>query len=172
MKKIFDWHSTLFPDVIEIKVGEYRTNESPIQVVSGAMGKQSVHFEAPPSHQAPREMKTFIEWFNYSRVPGAMGIKLAPIRAAIAHLYFESIHPFEDGNARIGRAIAEMALSQGLNRPVLMSLSDAIQSRKKAYYTQLERVQRTTEITDWITWFVYLVLEGQQRAESQIDFNL
>ncbi|CAN5462569.1 Fic family protein [soil metagenome] len=169
---LFDWHNTLLPDSDGINVGTYRTHESPMQVVSGAMGKQTIHFEAPPSRHVPQEMKTFISWFNSSQVQGATGIKLAPVRSAIAHLYFESIHPFEDGNGRIGRAIAEKALSQGLGRPVLMSLSDAIHSRKKAYYTQLEYAQRTTEITDWITWFVDLVLEAQQRAETQIDFTL
>ncbi|MFN2374602.1 MAG: Fic family protein [Cyclonatronaceae bacterium] len=169
---LFDWHRTLLPDSDWINVGAYRTNESPMQVVSGAIGKQTIHFEAPPSHLVPQEMKTYITWFNSSRVQGASGIKLAPVRSAIAHLYFESIHPFEDGNGRIGRAIAEKALSQGLGRPVLLSLSDAIQTRKKAYYTQLEYAQRTTEITDWITWFTDLVLEAQHRAEIQIDFTL
>lgn len=169
---LFDWHRTLLPESDGIHVGAYRTHESPMQVVSGAMGKQTVHFEAPPSRQVPHEMKTFITWFNSSQVSGAMGVKLAPVRSAIAHLYFESIHPFDDGNGRIGRAIAEKALSQGLGRPVLMSLSDAIQTRKKAYYSQLESAQRTTEVTDWVTWFVDLVLEGQQRAENQIDFTL
>lgn len=169
---LFDWHSTLLPESVGIHVGAYRTHESPMQVVSGAMGRQTVHFEAPASRHVPHEMKTFITWFNSSQVSGAKGVKLAPVRSAIAHLYFESIHPFDDGNGRIGRAIAEKALSQGLGRPVLMSLSDAIQTRKKAYYNQLESAQRTTEITDWITWFVDLVLEGQQRAENQIDFTL
>jgi len=169
---LFDWHSTLLPDSYGIHAGTYRTHESPMQIISGAMGRETIHFEAPPSHRVPQEMKTFITWFNSSRVKGATGIKHAPVRSAIAHLYFESIHPFEDGNGRIGRAIAEKALSQSLNRPVLMSLSDAIQSRKKAYYTQLENAQRSLEITDWITWFVDIVLEGQQRAENLIDFTL
>ena len=92
-------------------------------------------------------MARFIEWFNETAPGGKNEIKKAPIRSAIAHLYFESIHPFEDGNGRIGRAIAEKALSQGIGRPVLLSLSKAIESNRKAYYAELEKAQQLLEIT-------------------------
>ena len=99
-------------------------------------------------------------------------MKKAPIRSAIAHLYFETIHPFEDGNGRIGQAIAEKALTQGAGRPVLMSLSHTIEANKKAYYDALERAQRSNDITDWIQYFVNTILIAQSEAEDQIDFTL
>ena len=93
-------------------------------------------------------------------------------RAAISHLYFESIHPFEDGNGRIGRAIAEKALSQSLKRPILFSLSRSIESNKKAYYEHLKQAQRSNEITEWIAYFAQTILEAQIAAEREITFTL
>jgi len=92
--------------------------------------------------------------------------------AAIAHLYVESIRPFDDGNGRLGRAIAEKAISQGLGYPAVLSLSEVIMAHRKDYYTQLERAQKTLEITDWITWFVDMILLAQLDAENWIDFML
>ena len=103
-----------------------------MQVVSGSIGKEIVHFEAPPSSEIPHNIKAFIEWFNKTAPNGKKPIKHAPIRSAIAHLYFESIHPFEDGNGRIGRVIADKALSQSSGYPLLLSLSATIESNKKA----------------------------------------
>src|ERR1700722_15243496 len=114
-----------------------------MQIVSGAMGKEKVHFEAPPSERVAREMEGFIGWFNITGPGGKREIKKAVVRSAIAHLYFESIHPFEDGNGRIGRAIAEKSLSQGLGYPVFLSLSGTIEAHKKDYYDALEAVQKT-----------------------------
>jgi Fic family protein len=94
------------------------------------------------------------------------------VRSAIAHLYFESIHPFEDGNGLIGRALAEKALSQGIGRPVLLSLSRTIERNKNAYYDALSQAQRSNEITSWITYFVRTVLAAQTEAEEQIEFTL
>src|SRR5690606_12814565 len=98
--------------------------------------------------------------------------KLAPVRAAVAHLYFESIHPFDDGNGRLGRAISEKALSQGLRYPAVLSLSEVIMANRNEYYTQLERAQKTLEITDWVIWFVDMILVAQLNAEKWIDFTL
>lgn len=103
---------------------------------------------------------------------GKQEIKPAPVRSAIAHLYFESIHPFEDGNGRIGRALSEKALSQGLGHPVLLSLSKTIEANKKKYYDALKTAQCFNEVTRWITYFVHTVLEAQHDAEKQIDFVL
>ncbi len=96
----------------------------------------------------------------------------AAVRSAVTHLYFESIHPFEDGNGRIGRALAEKAFSQGLGRPALLSLSRVIEARRKEYYDALKEGQQSNEITSWVTWFINMALEAQIQAEEQIDFTL
>jgi Fic family protein len=113
-------------------------------------------------------MQRFLLWFNESQD----SIKKPIMRAAIAHLYFESIHPFEDGNGRIGRAIAEKALSQNIGRPVLFSLSKSMEAKKKAYYDALQKAQRSNEITEWMHYFVNTVLEAQIDAEQEIEFTL
>ena len=171
-EKLFAWHKMLLKEGKDYKVGDWREHEEPMQIVSGAMGKQKVHYEAPPSHQVPKEMERFIAWFNETGPGGSKEIKKAPVRSAIAHIYFETIHPFEDGNGRIGRAIAEKALSQGVGRPVLMSLSRTIEAKKSAYYDALEKAQRSNEITPWVIYFVTTTLEAQIEAEEQIDFTL
>jgi Fic family protein len=117
-------------------------------------------------------MKRFIEWFNKTAPGGKLEIKKIPVRAAVAHLYFESIHPFEDGNGRIGRAIAEKALSQGLGWPVLLSLSKTIEKRRKTYYDELKQAQSSLDITRWIEYFVKTVLEAQTEAEDMVSFTL
>ena len=167
-KELLGWHSMLMKGNTLIRVGQWRAHEEPMQIVSGAMGREVVHFQAPPSIQIPSEMERFIQWFNEAQDI----IKKPIIRAAIAHLYFESIHPFEDGNGRIGRAIAEKALSQSINRPVLFSLSKSIESNKNAYYEALKRAQRSNEITEWINYFVKTVLDAQVDAEEEIEFTL
>jgi Fic family protein len=170
-EKLFAWHEMLLAGSQGIHVGSWRTHEEPMQVVSGAIGREKVHYEAPPSSRVPMEMERFIDWFNQSPDSG-IGIKLAPLRCAIAHLYFESIHPFEDGNGRIGRAIAEKALSQGLGRPVLLSLSETIEADRKAYYEALKQAQRSRDVTDWVRYFTDVVLRAQIRAEAMIDFTV
>lgn len=162
----------LFPEPKDIRVGTWRAHEEPMQVVSGAMGREKVHFEAPPSATVPDEMARFIQWFNESAPGGPKEIKKATVRSAIAHLYFETIHPFEDGNGRIGRAIAEKALSQGIGRPVLLSLSRTIESNKKRYYDALSQGQQSNEISAWINYFVKTVLAAHTEAEEQIEFTL
>lgn len=171
-EQLFSWHQILMGQNKKLKVGAWRTHEEPMQVVSGAIGKEKIHFEAPPSSQVPREMKKFIEWFNNTAPGGKNKIKNAPVRSAIAHVYFESIHPFEDGNGRIGRAIAEKALSQTTGRPVMLSISQAIESDKKSYYSELEAAQRSNEITAWIKYFVATILDAQTQAKNQIEFTL
>ncbi|VAW87574.1 Fic domain protein, PA0574 type [hydrothermal vent metagenome] len=172
-EKLFQWHEMLLGGQRrKIDVGMWRTHEEPMQVISGPIGKWKIHFEAPASDKVSEEMARFIDWFNNTSPEGKEAIKNPVLRSAIAHLYFESIHPFEDGNGRIGRAIAEKTLSQGLGRPVLLSLSETIEAKKKDYYKALQSAQKTNEITNWIIYFSNVVLEAQTRAEKNIDFIL
>jgi len=169
---LFRWHSMLMGHRIDITSGTWRTGAEPMQVSSGAIGHVMIHFEAPPSGVVPLEMTRFIKWFNDSAPGAEREIIKAPVRSAIAHLWFESIHPFEDGNGRIGRAIAEKALAQGIGRPLLLSLSKAIEISRKEYYSELKKAQRTLEITSWINYFVRTVLRAQTEAEAEIEFTL
>lgn len=167
-----EWHSYLFTTQTHINVGNWRSHTKPMQVVSGRLDKPTVHFEAPPSTEIPREMQHFIKWFNDTAPNGKNPIKYAPIRSAISHIYFESIHPFEDGNGRIGRAIADKALSQSVGYPLLLSLSATIERNKKAYYSSLENGQKSNEITSWINYFIQVIIDAQQSAEALINFTL
>jgi len=169
---LFSWHKMLLESDEKIKVGAWRTDKEPMQVISGPIGKETVHYEAPPSSRVPKEMEKFFNWFNDSAPKGGKGLKEGPVRCAVSHLYFETIHPFDDGNGRIGRAVAEKALSQGVGRPVLLSLSETIKSNKKAYYDSLEKAQRSNEITDWLHYFVETILAAQTHTEKLIDFTL
>lgn len=169
---LFDWHRMLFSGYSGPWVGAWRISEDPMRVISGPMGRPKVHYEAPPSARVPDEMKRFILWFNDTAPGGPKEIKEAPLRAALVHLYFESIHPFEDGNGRIGRALAEKSLSQTTGRPVLLSLSQAIENKKSLYYDQLERAQKTMEITEWIRYFVQTILAAQEHAIAMVDFTV
>jgi Fic family protein len=169
---LFDWHTLLMQGSNILEIGQWRTYSEPMQVVSGAMGKEKIHFEAPPSAQVPTEMERFFEWFNNSTFEGKKPINNPLVRSAIAHLYFESIHPFEDGNGRIGRIIAEKALAQSIKRPILMSLSTAIERNKKIYYEALEKAQRSNEINEWIEYFAKTIIEAQKDFIESIEFLL
>lgn len=171
-EKLFVWHAMLLKETTGIKTGAWRDHAEPMQVVSGAAGKQKIHFEAPPSDRVAKEMEQFINWFNETGPGGPKEIKNALVRSAIVHLYFETIHPFEDGNGRIGRALAEKALSQGAGRPVLLSLSKVIEANKRKYYEALEKAQRSNHITPWINYFAGVILAAQTEAEEQLDFTL
>lgn len=162
---LFQWHEMLTSGRTDLgDIGRYRTHDEPMQIVSGADYAARVHFEAPPSRQVKAEMARFLEWFNHSHA-------LPPItRAGIAHLYFESIHPFEDGNGRIGRAIAEKALSQSLGQPTLLALSHIIQADRKAYYLNLERYNKDPEITGWLEFFAATILKAQNYSLGLIEF--
>lgn len=171
---LFDWHIMLMAGSTNpnIKIGCWRMAEEPMQIISGHHSRWSVHFEAPPASDVPNEMHQFIHWFNATAPGNADEIKFAPVRSAIAHLYFESIHPFDDGNGRIGRVIAEKALSQGAGYPVMSSLSHAINANKKAYYSTLKTASRSNNVTDWIRYFAAIILEAQIAVELQIDYIL
>ena len=158
-EKLFSWHSMVMKGTKRVKSGKWRTHKEPMQVISGPVGKEKIHFEAPPSKIVPKEMTAFIKWFNDTAPGGKNEIKKAVVRSAITHLYFETIHPFEDGNGRVGR-------------PVLLSLSKTIEANKKDYYDALKEGQRANEITSWITYFTNTVLVSQIQTEEEIDFTL
>ena len=170
--KLFAWHRMLMKGNTHVNAGRWRVHKEPMQVVSGAMGKERVHFEAPPSSRVPEEMERFIRWFNQTGPGGSHQIRKPVVRSALAHLYFESIHPFKDGNGRMGRVIAEKALFQEVDRPILLSLSRVIESDKKTYYQSLQQAQRTMEVSYWINYFVQIVLTAQEDAEKMIAFTL
>jgi Fic family protein len=171
-EKLFSWHEMVMKGTRRIKAGSWRAHKEPMQVISGPIGKTKIHFEASPSSHVPKEMTQFIKWFNKTHPTGKEPIKHAPIRSAIAHLYFETIHPFEDGNGRVGRALAEKALSQGVGHPILLSLSTMIETNKKAYYDALKVAQGSNEITQWIICFVTTILDAHIYAEKQIGFTI
>lgn len=169
---LYSWHKLLLRESNHINVGEWRKSNEPMRIISGGLNKEQVHFEAPPSSAIVKEMKLFLNWFNETMPNGAKEIKDPVIRAGISHLYFESIHPFEDGNGRIGRAIAEKALSQTLGRPVMLSLSKTIERNKSEYYNALKNAQRSNDITEWLRFFVETALTAQFDAKRMIDFTL
>lgn len=169
---LFSWHKMLMKGSRGINTGQWRTHSEPMQVVSGAYGKEKVHFEAPPSKQVPKEMKAFLKWFNESTPDGSKEIAKAPLRSAIAHAYFETIHPFEDGNGRIGRAISEKAISEGIGRPALISLSRTIETKKNDYYEALKEAQSSNDLTNWVNYFVKVVVDAQTDAEEIISFTV
>jgi Fic family protein len=150
-------------------VGRYRTGAEPMPAVSGSVHEPKVHFEAPPSSRVPSEMKRFIAWFVQT-APGGDNALPALTRAGIAHLYFESIHPFEDGNGRIGRAIAEKALAQSLGQPTLTALAATILARRRSYYEALEAANKENEITRWLMWFAGVAIEAQRRTIALVEF--
>ncbi len=153
--RLLGWHAALFPagrsGMSRISVGAWRSKEAgPMQVVSGPIGRKTVHFEAPDAGRIESEMATFFEWFN-SPPP------IDPVfKAAVAHLWFVTIHPFEDGNGRIARAIADMTLSQADGtKDRFYSMSSGIEAERKDYYLQLEAAQRgDLDITNWLAWFL------------------
>jgi len=169
-QQLFVWHNMLTSGRGDLTVrGGYRTHKEAMQVVSGPVHAPTVHFEAPPSKKVKGEMNRFIQWFNVT-APHAKQALPPLTRSGIAHLYFVCIHPFEDGNGRIGRAIAEKALAQCLGHPTLIALSQTINSRKKSYYQALENNNKNLQITDWLVYFAKTILDAQDYTQRSIDF--
>lgn len=167
---LFAWHRMVTSGRSDLRdIGRYRTHSEPMQVVSGKVYEPKVHFQAPPSNAVPKEMDRFIAWFNRT-APGRSEPLPALTRAGVSHIFFESIHPFEDGNGRIGRAIAEKVLAQSLHRPSLTALAASILMRRRDYYDALEAANKDNEITDWLAWFAGIALEAQQRTLAQVEF--
>ncbi len=167
--RLFDWHAALFPTgrsgTHKITVGGWRTIDAgPMQVVSGPIGKEKVHFEAPDADRLEKEMHAFLKWFGNNDDIDPV------IKAGIAHLWFVTIHPFEDGNGRIARAIGDMALARADGtQDRFYSLSSQIEAERKHYYDQLEKQQRATpDITDWLSWFLDCLGRAISNAETTL----
>jgi len=169
-KRLYNWHSALFPGgtsgLFKITVGKCRIDSTgPMQVVSGALGKEKVHFEAPNSDLINSEMTAFIKWFNSSK-------KLDPVlKAAVAHLWFITIHPFEDGNGRIARALTDMLLSRadGVGKRYY-SMSAQIRIERKGYYQMLEKTQQgTLDITVWLLWFLTCLQNALHASNTTLN---
>lgn len=169
-ERLFNWHAAMFPTgrsgMVKIAVGSYRDNtkDDPMQVVSGAMGREKIHFQAPESEILQKEMSALLEWFNNESPTDAV------LKAAIAHLWFVTIHPFDDGNGRMARAITDMQLSRAdQNTQRFYSMSSQIRAERNAYYDILEETQKESlDITLWIEWF----LRCLDRALNNTDETL
>jgi Fic family protein len=169
-ERLFGWHAALFPTgrsgISRITVGAWRTGEAgPMQVVSGPIGWERVHFQAPDAGRIPGEMERFLEWFESPH-------PLDPVlRAGLAHFRFVTIHPFDDGNGRIARAIADMALSRADGtKERFYSMSSGIEAQRKDYYLQLEAAQRgSLDITAWLAWFLRCLDRTIDEAEASLD---
>lgn len=166
---LFEWHKMVCNGRRDIKdIGCYRTHEGPMQVVSGAWGREKIHYEAPPSDSMPAEMNKFVSWFNSVHHESSTMLPLA--KAGISHLHFVCVHPFEDGNGRIGRAIAEKSLALSIKQPTLIALSYSIEANKKAYYGMLEKSNTTLDITEWLLFFGHTILDAQEETMKRVDF--
>lgn len=164
------WHGMLLSHDRGLEtIGAYRRHDEAMQIVSGRVDWPVVHFEAPPSAQVPGEMQIFIDWFNRTAPDGTAPLP-ALTRAALGHLWFESIHPFEDGNGRLGRALAEKSLAQNIGQPSLIALAYTIERDRKSYYDQLETHQKTLDVTPWLVWFGETVLKAQQVTLERVAF--
>jgi Fic family protein len=167
---LWTWHTMLMGGRHDLSnVGCYRTHTEPMQIVSGYIHKPIIHFEAPPSRDLKEEMDHFIEWFNKTAPEGDAPLSIL-LRCSIAHLYFESIHPFEDGNGRIGRALVEKILAQHLKYPTLIALSQTINNGRKAYYNALGEQSKSNHINKWINYFSNVILNAQKYTIDQLDF--
>lgn len=171
-KMLFSWHRMIMADDNTVKIGAWRSHAEPMQVISGALGKVKIHYEAPPSAQVASEMKHYVIWYNRSLKEDYPHSYQAPIRSALAHLYFESIHPFEDGNGRIGRALSDKALSQGHGTPVLLSLSKTISDKRQDYYNALERAQKKLDVNEWLHYFLNVCIQAQRDAIERIRYSI
>ena len=167
--RLLHWHSLLMNGRRDLVGGVYRTGSDPMQVVSGPLDSPKVHFEAPPSLEVPNEMRRFFDWYHESGPNCARRLPMLT-RAGICHLYFVSIHPFEDGNGRIGRALSEKSLAEGLGKPALIALSSAIHRSRKIYYEMLERSNKRNEITEWLVYFAETVFGALAESQRWVEF--
>jgi Fic family protein len=168
--RLFGWHASLFPEarsgMRKIRAAAWRDDSTgPMQVVSGPVGRERVHFEAPAAARIEQEMTTFLGWFNDA------GAAIEPVlKAGLAHLWFVTIHPFDDGNGRIARAIADLALARSEHSPQrFYSMSSQIRRERAAYYEVLERTQKgATDVTRWMEWFLVCLDRAIDGAQTTL----
>jgi Fic family protein len=166
------WQAALFPTgysgMTKIRAGGYREHAEPTQIVSGRAGREQVHYEAPPSARVPEEMGQLLQWFNAGTEPDTL------VRTALTHLWFETIHPFEDGNGRLGRVWMDLALARDSGESSrLIRTSQRLLDRRNEYYEQLERAQHAElDVTEWVTWFVRQIQVSCEEASATIDVTL
>lgn len=172
-ERLFGWHAGLFPTgysgMSRIRAGAWRDDAlGPMQVVSGPVGRQRVHYQAPPASRLDAEVATFLLWFNGDQVPESV------VKAGLAHLWFVTIHPFDDGNGRIARAVGDMALARAeRSARRFYSLSSQIQRERKNYYQMLERTQKgTLDVSDWMEWFLSCLLRAIHGSEAGLSVVL
>ena len=168
-ERLFGWHAALFPTgysgMTKICIGQWRDDaHGPMQVVSGAIHRQKVHYEAPPAHLMEVEMLDFLSWFNVDPHDDPV------IKAGLAHLWFVTVHPFDDGNGRMARAVGDMALARAEDSAQrFYSLSAQIQRERSAYYDRLESTQKGgMDVTDWLEWFLACLLRAVQGAQETL----
>lgn len=168
--QLFQWHEMIMNGRWDLAgIGHYRAHDDVMEIVSGPVGRQRVHFVAPSSGCLPQEMHRLFDWLMQTSPEGPEPLP-AVTRAGIAHLWFESLHPFEDGNGRLGRALVENALAEGSERPVLTGVSSVFLKKRSEYYRALGQANRTLQIDAWLDWFADAVLEAQQRTLKQVRF--
>ena len=167
--RLFGWHAALFPTGysgrLRISVGAWRTDASgPMQVVSGTVGREKVHFTAPPANELPAQTAAFLQWFNAAPAGDAL------IKAGLAHLWLVTLHPFDDGNGRVSRAVGDMALARAeAATDRFYSFSAQIQRERKHYYDQLEATQKgQLDVTPWLSWFLGCLLRAVQGADETL----
>ncbi|MFG1792005.1 Fic family protein [Nocardia sp. NPDC049149] len=168
--RLFGWHAGLFPTghsgISRVRVGGWRTDETgPMEVVSGGYGHQRVHFEAPPATRLDTEMARFLDWFNRDATEPPI------VKAGLAHLWFVTVHPFDDGNGRIARALGDLWLARADHSSLrFYSLSAQIQRDRNAYYAILERTQKgTLDVTEWLLWFLAALQRAIDHADGTVD---
>lgn len=165
--ELFAWHRKILDGRKDISiVGDYRASNAPMQIISGPSYAPKVHFEAPPSDQVSAEMNQFIKWLNSADTRALPPL----IKAGISHIWFESIHPFEDGNGRLGRLIAEKILTQSNNHKIITSLSNELERNKKSYYEELHIASKQLDIQRWLKWFANQIIHAQHRTLLSIEF--
>jgi Fic family protein len=170
--RLKSWQQALFPagfsGLNPVRVNAYRTHPEPMQIVSGPLGREKVHYEAPPSRAVPAEMKRFLKWFNGTEEPDSL------VRAALAHLWFETIHPFEDGNGRVGRAIIDLTLARDIgDASRALRISRQLSDNRDEYYDRLQRAQHAgLDATPWVLWFVSQVGAACEKAVAVVDLSL
>ena len=169
-ERLFSWHAALFPTgqagIYKIITGNWRNDATgPMRVVSGALGNEKVHFQAPPATQLEHEIQIFLDWFNLEKNTDLV------LKSAIAHLWFVTLHPFEDGNGRISRALSDMILARSDEQAYrFYSMSTQIRKERNFYYDLLEKTQKSgLDITDWLEWFLNCLLRAIENSEKHLE---